>query len=503
MSRLDAALRAGCPAIALETVEEPRAISMIADAANQVGAATYLWSITRGLNFVRDGLKLETVDQVDYATIWQKTETMVDSVIILLGFDPYWEDPGIIRLALDSFQLARQSNVTYVFVTPKVNLPPPLSGGEVVTIKLDLPNRDDLDLILRATLKMNNATIDDEKADGIIEAALGLTCAEAENAFAICLSNGGLSAQAVAKEKGRSLGQVKGLEYFDQRDLALNQVGGLDALKAWLRQRRRAFSEEAQEYGLPSPKGLLMVGIPGTGKSLTAKAVAGEWGLPLLKLDIGAIYGSLLGESEASLRRALATAEAISPCVLWVDEIEKGFSGVGGASTDSGTSQRIFGALLSWMQEREAPTFICATANDVSALPPEFLRRGRFDEIFFLDLPNEKERTEILNVHLEKRHRKFDHFDTEAVIEATEGFVGAEIEQTIIDAMYLVFDQDRDLETDDVIEVTHRIVPLSESMAEKIAALRKWGDERARRANGGKMKGKTLDIGTAGRRMRR
>jgi SpoVK/Ycf46/Vps4 family AAA+-type ATPase len=252
-------------------------------------------------------------------------------------------------------------------------------------------------------------------------------------------------------------------------------VGGLGILKEWLKLREKAFSKEAREYGLPSPKGIALIGIPGTGKSLTAKMIGGLWQIPLLRLDSGALFGSLVGESEERTRRALEIAETVAPCVLWIDEIEKAFSFGNG---DAGTSQRVFASLLTWMQDKSAPVFVVATANNIEVLPPELLRRGRFDEIFFLDLPTQEERKEILTVHLKKRGRIPQQFDIDNLVIDSNGYVGAEIEQAIIDALYVAFNEGmREITTEDISLCLNRQVPLSLSQREAIGSLRQWLSE--------------------------
>lgn len=263
----------------------------------------------------------------------------------------------------------------------------------------------------------------------------------------------------------------------------MDSIGGLDALKDWLVKRSQAFSQEAIAYRLPSPKGLLILGIAGTGKSLTAKATAKVFGLPLLKLDAGRIFGGLVGQSEGNIRSVIQTAEAIAPCVLWIDEIEKGFNGSkSSGSTDGGTSSRVFGTFLSWMQERKSAVFVVATANDVSQLPPEMLRKGRFDEIFFVDLPNAQEREAIWTIQIRKFGRKPDDFDLQQLAKITEGLTGSEIESVFADALFLAFEH-REEPTDlSIATVLNDFVPLSKLMAEQIAGLRKWTQGRARLA---------------------
>ena len=308
----------------------------------------------------------------------------------------------------------------------------------------------------------------------LAQAAVGLSSAQAQRVFARAVTAGGTlddrHIDLVTDEKKQIIRESNALEYYAVTETP-DAVGGYGALKQWLRLRERAFTREARDYGLPTPRGVALIGIPGTGKSLTAKMIGGLWRQPLLRLDIGALYGSFLGQSEERARRALELAAAVAPCVLWIDEIEKGLAH-GGA--DAGTSARVFGTILTWMQEKSAPVFVVATANDVSRLPPELIRRGRFDEVFFLDLPTREERLEIFATHLIRRRRLTVDFDLEAMAGASDGFVGAEIEQTLIEAMHVGFNEAREFTTEDVVVAAKRTVPLSISQRERIDALRSW-----------------------------
>ncbi len=292
----------------------------------------------------------------------------------------------------------------------------------------------------------------------------------------------GIDHRIIAREKAHTL-KRNGLVEVVAATTSLNDIGGLDQLKEWLQRRSGAFGASAKAYGLPAPKGLLIVGIPGTGKSLTAKATAGAFGLPLLRLDMGCVFGGIVGQSEANLRSVIQTAEAIAPCVLWIDEIEKGFSGSkSSGSTDGGTSSRVFGSFLSWMQEKEKPVFVVATANDVSKLPPEFLRKGRFDEMFFVDLPDALERAQIWDIIIKRHGRKPADFDTVALSRACEQFTGAEIEAVFVDAMHEAYAEGREPKAKDILEAMTHTVPLAQLMDGQIAALRHWAKGRAREA---------------------
>jgi SpoVK/Ycf46/Vps4 family AAA+-type ATPase len=286
----------------------------------------------------------------------------------------------------------------------------------------------------------------------------------------------------VAKEKAQAVKKNGLLELIETKE-TLDSIGGLDVLKEWLLKRRHAFSTRAIDYGLPTPKGLLILGIAGTGKSLTAKATAKVFGVPLLKLDAGRIFAGLVGQSESNLRAVIQTAEAIAPCCLWIDEVEKGFSGSkSSGATDGGTSARVFGTFLSWMQEKSAPVFVVATANDVSQLPPEMLRKGRFDELFFVDLPNQAEREAIWEIQIGKHGRIPSEFDVVQLAKATEGLTGSEIENVFIEALYLAFDSEKEPTDLDIARVLTQFVPLSKLMAEQIGGLRQWSKGRARLA---------------------
>jgi SpoVK/Ycf46/Vps4 family AAA+-type ATPase len=272
------------------------------------------------------------------------------------------------------------------------------------------------------------------------------------------------------------------LEYYETSD-NMDGVGGLENLKGWLLQRRMAFTEKAREYGLPAPKGILTVGIPGCGKSLTAKATANAWELPLLRFDVGRVFAGLVGASEANMRNAIKVAEAMAPCVLWIDEIEKAFAGVSSSgSTDSGVTARVFGNLLTWMQEHKEMVFVFATANKVFDLPPELLRKGRFDEIFFIDLPDEEERLKIWEIHLKNKHRDPAKFDLKTLVTKSRDFTGAEIEQALISGMYSAFYKGTEVTDFHCEKALMDTVPLSRQMAEQIDKMRTWASNRAVRA---------------------
>jgi SpoVK/Ycf46/Vps4 family AAA+-type ATPase len=379
-----------------------------------------------------------------------------------------------------------------ILLSPVLAMPPEIEK-EVSVLDVPLPAyRDLLDLlkeIVEVVRRNNRARVElnREEADELVRAALGLTLAEAESAFAKAIATDGRLSRddipLVLEEKRQVIRKSGLLEYFSAEQ-TLSAVGGLEHLKTWLARRGSAFSEAARRFGLPEPKGLLLLGVQGCGKSLTAKAVAGQWRLPLLRLDMGRIFSGLVGSSEENLRRAIRVAESVAPVVLWVDEIEKGLSGSqSSAVSDGGVSARVFGALLTWLQEKTAPVFVVATANRIDMLPPELLRKGRFDEIFFIDLPSVAERREILDIHVRKRGRDPATFDLRALAAQAEGFSGAELEAALIAGLYEAFGEGTDLLQRHLARAVTESMPLSVTMREDIERLRAWAATRTRPAS--------------------
>ncbi|HEY8504803.1 MAG TPA: AAA family ATPase, partial [Gemmataceae bacterium] len=330
--------------------------------------------------------------------------------------------------------------------------------------------------------------LDAEGREQLLHAARGLTLKEAENVFAKTIVNDGkLDASDISvvfSEKQQIIRKSGLLEYYESQE-NLGNVAGLDQLKQWLRTRGLAFSDRAAEFGLPAPRGVLLLGVQGCGKSLCAKAAANLWKMPLLRLDIGRMFGSLVGSSEENMRRAIQVAESVAPAVLWVDEIDKAFGGAtDSAGSDGGTASRVFSTFLTWLSEKRSQVFVIATANDISKLPPELLRKGRLDEIFFVDLPGEAERREVFRIHLQRRKRRPENFDLDELARLSDGFSGAEIEEAVISGLFEAFSHGRDLDQDILRECLTSTVPLSRTMSEELQRLRKWAHGRARPASG-------------------
>lgn len=480
-------VRAGYPALYVVTKEESRALQELECVVREFGRTTDLkfygtWSVTRG--WVVGERSADAQDPL--SAVEQIARLPEGGLYVLLDFHFFIEDPQVIRRLKDVIPLCKATGRHLIFLSCRLVLPPELEK-EITVVEFRLPNREALGMILHYVAESGKVEVPEDLRERLLDAVSGMTAQEAENAFALALvRHGAFSVEAVQTlhgEKAQILRKGGILEYYPAEH-SLDDVGGLDLLKAWLFRRRRAFSEEAVQFGLPAPRGMLLLGVPGCGKSLVARATARTWGLPLLRLDMGKVFGSLVGQSEENLRRALGVAEAMAPCVLWVDEIEKGAAGVHASGVlDSGVTARVIGTFLTWLQEKTTSVFVAATANSIHALPPELMRKGRLDEIFFVDLPDQTEREEILAIHLRRRSRDPADFDLQQVALVTEGFSGAELEQVIVDGLYVAFDEGRDLSTEDLLRAASETVPLSRTRGEEIARLREWARNHARPAS--------------------
>ena len=480
-------LRAGYPGLAVITSEEARAEADIAAACASVERRLHAWSSTEGLVDTTDGRVTPCPDPLDALQLLDGMFAADNPrhVVLLRDLQLHLDqsDPMLVRRLKDILRVAKSNGHAIILLGCRLKLPPELEH-EITHVDFSLPDPARLGAVLDGILKSAKLkNVHEVVKEAALQSALGLTTTEAENAFALSVvETRGIDPKVIAREKARTL-KRNGLVEVVEATTSLDDIGGLGQLKEWLQRRGGAFSASAKAYGLPAPKGLLIVGIPGTGKSLTAKATAGAFGLPLLRLDMGRVFGGIVGQSEANLRSVIQTAEAIAPCVLWIDEIEKGFSGSqSSGSTDGGTSSRVFGSFLSWMQEKTKAVFVVATANDVSKLPPEFLRKGRFDEMFFVDLPDTSERAHIWDIVIARHGRRPTDFDTVVLSRACEQFTGAEIEAVFIDALHEAFAEGREPGPKDILESMTNTVPLAQLMDGQIAALRHWARGRAREA---------------------
>jgi len=498
--QIDLLIKARYPIIYVVTWEEERARELLVGVAKAQKLDLVEWTITDGFRSIEG----------HHGGAFEHGETMKDPMGALEGivldstrgifimkdlhryFDPqsnYKSREELVRKLRDMYGQLKRNHKTIVITAPGLQLPTELEKS-IYIVTLPPPGKDELmDLLISIAKKAKESdrwNVDLSRRDGekLVDAVLGLTLEEAERVFVKALvEDGTLSSDdiaAVREEKEQIVRKSGLLEYCHVSD-NIAGVGGLKLLKRWLQQRGKAFGQKAREYGLPMPKGILLLGVQGCGKSLCAKAISSLWGFPLLRLDLSRVFSGLVGASEDNMRKALQTAESISPVVLWVDEIEKAFSGVESSGrSDAGTTSRVFGTFLTWLQENKSDVFVVATANSIESLPPELLRKGRFDEIFFVDLPRESERKDILGIHFKKRNRDPGKFDIDALCDHCEGFSGAEIEQAIVSSMYTAFDKDRDIVQDDVAAAFQATVPLSVTRRESIGALRKWAKTRAR-----------------------
>ena len=494
--------RARFPYVYIQTWEETRACRMIekiaySEALIKFKRNLYIWTQTDGLRCQDRNSDIKDTQNpmkaLDFVRTCEDNAIFIfKDLHVFLGFGGRPADFALIRKMRDIIPELRESEnrKNVVLISPELIIPEDMQK-EISVFDFPLPDADEIENKLDSMIQQNELTpnLTETEKKKLSESALGLTLQEAENAFSRAIvHNKGLDANAIKvifDEKNQVI-KKNGILEFIKSDLNINDIGGLENLKNWLNKRNNSWLDSARRYNIPAPKGVLITGVPGCGKSLTAKAMSEIWQLPLLKLDMGRIFSGIVGSSEENMRKAIKTAEAVSPSILWVDEIEKGFSGRQG-SGDSGTSGRIFATFLTWMQEKSAPVFVIATSNDISSLPAELLRKGRFDEIFFVDLPTAAERKKIFEIHLSKRLKGSEFSDSITVddtllnrlAEISEGFSGAEIEQAVISAMYEAFFEKRGLTQQDLENAVKSTVPLSVTQHEQIKRLRDWANVRA------------------------
>ena len=475
------------PLVAIETADEVKVANLAQQVASDLSMPLLEWSSTHGL-VRRSGGAIQ--DTRDPAAALEKVLDMRAEILVLLkDIHPYFERPEVLRLLRESEQrfLGRRSSLLLSGV--RVDLPSELAPM-ASRIEIALPTQRELeDLVRRTALELERQRrtqidLSPDELTSLARALGGLHLQEARRVlYQAALSDSRLAGDdlpAVREGKQRRLRHASHLDWIEPLE-GMSVMGGAGALKEWARRRREAFGEAARRFGLEAPKGVLLVGVPGTGKSLACRALAGEWELPLLRLDPGRLYDKYVGETEANLRRGLEASEAMAPAVLWVDEIEKAIAS-GTGSADDGLSQRVLGTLLTWMQERPAPVFLMATSNDVSRLPMEVLRRGRFDEIFFVDLPGPEDRATIFSIHLEKREWSPESFDLDRLASLSDGFSGAEIESVIVAALYHAFSEQHPLRQEFLEAEIAAARPLSELRPDDVRRLREWGHRHARLA---------------------
>ncbi|MEM7772799.1 MAG: AAA family ATPase [Cyanobacteria bacterium P01_A01_bin.37] len=470
-------LRARYPVLYIATLEEERVEAAIAECAQRQGnRSVYIWDFVEGYQGNPNDAGFGRRNPLQALEFVEKISSTSASIFVLRDFHRFLDDIAIARKLRNLSRSLKSQPKNIVILSPQIQVPSDLS--EVLTIlEFPLPSIDDIKVELERLLAGLGTQLNDRIRDELVRSCQGLSIERIRRVIARAIATHGTvdadDIELVLEEKRQTIRQTQILDFYPT-DEQISDIGGLDNLKEWLLRRGSSFSEKARRYGIPYPRGLMLAGIQGTGKSLTAKAIAHHWHLPLLRLDVGRLFAGLVGESESRTRQMIQLSEALAPCVLWVDEIDKAFSGFEGKG-DSGTTSRVFGTFITWLAEKKSSVFVVATANNIQALPPEMLRRGRFDEIFFVGLPTQDERRAIFSVHLSRiRPHNLDGYDLDRLAYETPDFSGAEIEQMIIEAMHIAFSQERDFTTEDILEAASQTVPLARTTQEQIQALQQW-----------------------------
>lgn len=495
VSELDLMIRARYPVVYLVSPEEEPAEELLVRVADQTDPPRqlYIWDLVQGWEDTGEdrGSVMGALGRVARAATEEDAIFILRDLHFVLRQAGSEKNAPVIRELKNLSRSLKRSRKLLVLLSHTLEIPADLAE-DITVLDLPLPSSTEISRLIDLYIAPDKLKLGSALGrEQLVKACQGLSRERIRRVLARALAAKRCVTETdidlVLEEKKQAIRQTGILEFFRARE-SLKSVGGLDNLKHWVRVRQEAFTEEARRYGLPNPKGILLVGIQGTGKSLSAKTIAHEWRLPLLRLDAGRLFGGIVGESESRVRQMIQLSEAMAPCVLWIDEIDKAFGNItSGADGDSGTSRRVFGSLITWMQEKTSPVFIVATANNVPLLPPELMRKGRFDEIFFLNLPTEPERKEIFRVHVQRiRPNRVREFDLDALAQKAVNFSGAEIEQVIIDAMYQAFGgagtgSRRDFETQDILQAISDTVPLATIAHDQIEALKCWAAQAGAR----------------------
>jgi AAA+ superfamily predicted ATPase len=488
LEHLDLLIRSRTPILWIRSLEEERVETLLTQVAQRLGSRQLLrWDFIEGLSGAPNRNGEAARNPMAALGCLDAVPADQGAILVLRDFHRYSEDAGICRRLRNLAQSLRRQLHTLVITAPDWRLPPELEDA-ITQLDLPLPDAAEIAQLLGSIAAASGQSLEPGVLEELTAGCHGLSEQRVRAIAARALARrgqlGATDLAEVLEEKRAAIARSELLEYCPS-EATPSDIGGLEALKHWLEQRRMAFSDEARRYGLPLPRGVLLVGPQGTGKSLTAKAIAHSWGMPLLRLDVGRLFAGLVGASEARTREMIQRAEAMAPCVLWIDEIDKGFglAGSGDGRSDGGTSQRVLASVLTWMAEKTSAVFVVATANGVERLPGELLRKGRFDEIFLLDLPSADERRAILDLQLRRRRPHHD-IPLEILVDRTTGFSGAELEQTVIEAMHLAFAEQRDFCESDLIAAASQVVPLSRTAREQLEQLQEWASSgRARPAS--------------------
>ncbi len=480
-------IRARYSLIYIPTIEEERVEKSIEQVAKQLeNRPVYIWDFVDGYQGNPNDRGFGKRNPLQALEFIDKLAPNEPGIFILRDYHRFLEDVSVARKLRNLGRKFKAEPKNLIILAPQISIPNDL--GEAITIlEFPLPNAEEIRSEIAKLLQATQQKLATQALDDLVRASQGLSLDRVRRvlgrAIAEHQSIEPADVESILEEKRQSIRQTQILDFYPT-SAQMEDIGGLDNLKEWLVRRGGSFSEKARQYGLPHPRGLLLVGIQGTGKSLTAKAIAHHWHLPLLRLDVGRLFAGLVGESESRTRQMIQLAEALSPCILWIDEIDKAFGGLD-SKGDAGTTSRVFSTVVTWLAEKTSAVFVVATANNVQALPPEILRKGRFDEIFFVGLPSQSERRSIFAVHLQKvRAQNLRDFDLDRLAAETPSFSGAEIEQILVEAMHIGFSQNRDFTTNDILEAASQTIPLAVTAQEQINALQEWANSgRARLAS--------------------
>jgi len=471
-------VRSRYPLIYIPTREEERAEAAIALCAQEIGGsrAIYTWDYVDGYQGNPNDQGFGRRNPLQALELIEKLPATAAAIFVLRDYHRFLDDIAISRKLRNLLKLLKAQPKNIVILSAQLTVPDDLSSS-ITILEFPLPDTSEIRTEVERILSATHSALSARDIDELVRSCQGLALERIRRVLARGIAAHGTfepeDIDLILEEKRQTIRQTQILEFYPASE-KISDIGGLDSLKDWLIKRGGAFSQRARQYGLPHPRGLMLVGIQGTGKSLTAKAIAHHWHLPLLRLDVGRLFGGLVGESEARTRQMIQLAEALAPCILWIDEIDKAFAGFDGRG-DSGTTSRVFGTFITWLAEKSSPVFVVATANNIQALPPEMLRRGRFDEIFFVGLPSQEERQAIFAVHLSRlRPHNLASYDLSRLAYETPDFSGAEIEQSLIEAMHIGFSQNRDFTSDDILEAVSQIIPLARTAQQQIEALQDW-----------------------------
>jgi len=470
-------LKARYPVLLINTIEEDRVEYVIRKHIKaNLNRSIYSWDFVEGYTNNPNNEGFAKRNPLQALELIERLTAETPAIFLLKDFNRFLTDVSISRKLKNIARILKLQPKTIIIIGSDFTIPKELQDL-ITTIQFQLPNQAEIIQELTRLIDSLNIKINSELFENLTQTCQGLSLERIRRVLSKIIATHKTidknSISILLSEKKQIISQTEILEYWSAPD-KIGNIGGVEILKDWLKKRKTSFSIQAANYGLPTPRGLLLVGIQGTGKSLTAKAIANEWQLPLLKLDVGKLFGGIVGESESRLRQMIEVSETLAPCILWIDEMDKAFSNTDNTG-DSGTSNRVLGTFISWLSEKTKPVFVVATANNVDLLPIEIIRKGRFDEIFFLDLPKKQERKEIFKIHIQEfRPNSWNSFDYEKLAQLSESFSGAEIKQSIIEGMYQAFYEEREFTTEDICMAINELMPLAQLETNQMVKVQNW-----------------------------